>query len=139
MSREIKFRVWAKKGGYYLDAYTPSFGFALAEHVTGSNPLTPSQIEFRENVELEQFTGLKDSQGRAIYEGDIVRLRNSYRDGPGIWHDENVIIFWDEIDLGWRAKHTDGASWCRSNRTAWTMCSREIVGNLHENQDLLKP
>ena len=67
MSRIIKFRIWNKDGGYYLDAFTPKFGWMLSQRMTGANELVGfSRDEFDDKIILEQFTGILDKNGKEI-------------------------------------------------------------------------
>lgn len=80
-------------------------------------------------VELMQFTGLKDCKGRKIYEGDIVKFKGLFDIGKY----ENVEIVFDkgEFCIKWRG------SICH-NLLASNSDSIEVIGNIHQNKDLLK-
>lgn len=71
-----------------------------------------------------QFTGIRDKKGRGIYEGDIVR------------HDENgkyYAIAYDEgVPQFCFADNADGFKFLNHPELL------EIVGNVHDNADLLK-
>jgi uncharacterized phage protein (TIGR01671 family) len=61
--REIKFRAWNDKANLM---FTP---FVI---VPGNFP--NSERPLPQDVDLMQYTGLKDKRGRDIYEGDIIRF-----------------------------------------------------------------
>jgi uncharacterized phage protein (TIGR01671 family) len=75
MSREIKFRAWNGKEVKQVDQITIGENTWSCENGYGvSIPYQPSII-------LMQYTGLKDKNGKEIYEGDIVKGIFSIRTG----------------------------------------------------------
>ena len=87
--------------------------------------------DFRD-VELTQSTGLKDKNGKEIFEGDILAFETD---------DEviNVNVFWDEehaLFMFESKKYNEQESLAElvENNTY----PFEIIGNVHENPELLE-
>lgn len=110
MNDRFKFRVWDKVfNKYWTDA-------AIKENAAWL--LFPDNDNI-ENIEIEQCTGLKDKNGNLIFEGDVVSL-DKY----------NYSVLWNDC---WCAFRQRSGQITHANSSCY-----EIVGNIHENPELLK-
>ncbi len=119
MSREIKFRAWIKKE----QAMKVVDEIGLFEGwVEVNGGLQPYLVD---DVELMQYTGLKDKNGVEIYEGDILSEPVSPVGGK----DGGYLYLPREIKwLGAGSGYSLYAPYAAS----------EVIGNIHENPELLK-
>lgn len=85
---------------------------------------------------IGQFTGLRDKNGKEIYEGDIIRSFDSK--GEPIIH----YFLYDNEEAGFvavlkgSAKGDFGYGRCYQQ---WiTECEKEVIGNIHDNPELIK-
>jgi len=110
MSRELKFRVYIPDHGKY--SY-----FLLNEFDYSDRYLDQHQYP------VQQYTGLKDSKGVEIYEGDIV---------SGSFYDEE---YRHEEITKCEVRFNNGAFNIASRN--WHRLTLKVVGNIFENKELL--
>ena len=133
--REIKFRAWdsiRKKMVAVRQIVIPDGGNEL-----GVQEISVSGLKFGTNPSnwliappLMQYTGRKDPNGEEIYEGDIQNF--------GLWSDTGKPclhkVYWNNETasfMTWDLRQNEGES-------GGLDASGEVVGNVHENPELLK-
>lgn len=105
-NREIKFRAWDKYLGKFID------------------PMLIGKLDFLDQTYVFcQFTGLKDIDGKEIYEGDIIQ--NEFG--------SKMIVEYKEIQ-----ESDDMTAPGIGFQFMYYPNKMEIIGNIFENPDLLK-
>ena len=127
--RPIKFRVW-------LDEFNKMFydvglmGGELYVNIDGKGYDVVGDCR---DFKLMQFTGLKDKNGKEIYEGDIVKARDVKVNGQ----DKFYICEVKWMPTGWYAmsyKDLVGTE----HYLSLNILETEVIGNIYENPELLE-
>lgn len=133
--RGLKFRAWSEetKSFEYFDLYKGT-----------ECGLTNLQLWAR-NSPIEQYTGLKDKNGKEIYEGDIVRLyEHNWWDGKIVKHHKkpriegNFVVFYNDDTAAFEMKNTQPYDNGIRGEEPFGFVSQEyeVIGNIHENSEL---
>ena len=100
MDREIKFRIWDVENKEMLKVQELDFEPTFYGGRIAIRPDQYSDYFDPEEMILMQYTGLHDKNGKEIYEGDIIRIKNS------LIEIEGEVIF-DTIDLSFEVYDKD--------------------------------
>jgi len=105
-NREIKFRAWDK---FEKKMIQPHDGDFIRWHAMSN---------WKDCLELMQYTGLKDKNGREIYEGDVIKWDEQEWGAP-----YRELVEWDYCLFDMR--NNDWNEWC------------EVIGDIYSNPELL--
>jgi len=116
----FKFRAWHKptKRLFEIWSFTPSCVYENTVNGIYTSPTNPAKLE---DCVLEQSTGLKDRNGRLIYEGDIVKIGNK----------KYEIYFFDSF-AHFILINLQTTTLTHLNSDTAPICNIEIIGNIHE-------
>lgn len=136
MNDRFKFRVWDVQEQKYMffdlsnkDSLS-DFGYFATEEAPDYN----EQIEYPDtncwSLIIEQCTGLKDKNGKFIYEGDIIELTRSRNYG---WCRRGR-----RLKVQWNTFNCCGFGFGAIGNLT-TKCAENciVIGNIHETPDLL--
>lgn len=111
--REIKFRAWRIPSKEWWDHEGVLSLLMLHGRVLDR---TADDKGYLNNFAIEQYTGLKDRNGVEIYEGDVVLVPYNYI---------------GSVEVRW-------AGGGKYNIASYNIIKLKVIGNIHENPELLE-
>ncbi|WP_054712890.1 YopX family protein [Secundilactobacillus paracollinoides] len=136
---DIKFRVWDKVNKRMLNIDTLALSFSPKGVLTSIYTYGPDfsndpdilgdDEPDLDSVILEQFTGLKDVNGKDIYEGDIIKSNYKYAQpkvSQIIIEDGNSYILGEDLATGNEMLVSDHIG------------EIKVIGNVHTNPELVE-
>jgi len=110
--REIKFRAWD------------------GEKIHPDVIRTLSYCLIAEDITVEQYTGIKDKNGVDIYDGDYIKAKSTVYKIE--WFN---TAFWAIPESGYGSSQPISSLYEYEDGMAYKV---EVIGNIHENPDLLE-
>ena len=141
MMREIKFRAFLKTNKIVEKKYVKKDVLTLIEVEKGLYDVVAldfqdkeaklydwdKQVEFKvsfSEIELLQYTGLQDKNGKEIYDGYIVRDKYGVK--------IPMVVTWDDVGFRTLGKHNG------EQYVGYVKDFCEVIGNIYENPELLQ-
>lgn len=133
MNRPISFRAWHSGRKVWL--HDKSYGgcHILGETIWAFGEWCRVPIEELNDVIVTQFTGLKDSKGVDIFEGDIVRHWVAVEHGGQDAHWDIDPIIWDDKWARFSLGESHDLMDCDVHPHTF-----EVIGNIFENPEIAK-
>lgn len=128
--REIKFRAWNKTKNEMTYKVLVGNTDENDENYTCASIYVPKIGWLNADkfcIDIMQYTGLKDINGKEIYEGDIIETS-----------DGNCFVRYDEATTSYEVVFEDEAVISLWEAAVYGTKKVEVIGNIYENQDLLK-
>lgn len=122
MNDRFKFRVWDKGNEHYVDCADMLYIEPSGEITYACYDGDREDMYYYEqnDVVIEQCTGLRDKNGKLIYEGDIIRVE-----------DNTCKVEWEEENARYNVSGYGEIAYLTYNEI-------EVIGNIHENPELLE-
>lgn len=115
MNREIKFRVWVANQMFYKNNAT------IFSH---------SNVP---KISIMQYTGLKDKEGKEVYEGDIISWMSPQKLYPSAdFIEQRGVVYFNEENSAFHIRYKEFP--CYSMEIVKI---GSVIGNIYENKELL--
>ena len=130
MSREIKFRAWLKEDKRMVNVETMDFTDKSIQYLKRCEIINAYILrrESFDDVELMQFTGVNDKNGKEIYENDLISC-NKYK---------NIVVFFENGCFKIKYPKSDTTNTICTLDTFLEKYKCKISGNIYENKNLLE-
>ena len=132
--REIKFRAWLKEEKKMVNVETIDFTDKSVQYLEKNefiNAYLLRRMIFGD-IELMQYTGLKDKNGKEIYEGDIIKYKFPY--DKRLKHISPVKFLKTEASFGIKDRYGNEIPLYTISANNYF----EVIGNIYENKNLLE-
>ena len=138
-NRELKFRAFYEKK-LYMQEYCGGFSYFIHNESTALSLESVFIAAESGKCIIQQYTGLKDKNGKEIYEGDIVTYQQPYRSSrlthPATTDSYRTIkapVIYNQDDFTYEIdRYALGTSMIKTRKDI------EVIGNIFENPELLK-
>ena len=129
----IKFRAWDKDYKKWLFSYKQSGGFSLFGEIIMLGEWEAIPLSKLNRLAVTQFTGMKDKDGKEIWESDFVKIKGrcfevvrvEYLGCYGLKINANKIQHFTSGFIG--QDEFEGHNW---------LTNVEVIGNIFENPEL---
>ena len=123
--KELKIKAWLKKEKKMVSIIGIDFNYEYIRYTEDDNLFNSyyKVAEFKD-IELLQFTGLKDNGSQELYEADVIKFNDGIDDIYG-------LISYDDEDGTYRVSYENITEHLSDREGDF-----EIVGNIFENPDL---
>lgn len=134
---KLKFRAFLKSNKLMYDVLT-------LDIIDSKTLIQNKEKELRgyvrlKDIELMQYTGLKDRNGKEIYEGDIVLWKDKSPMSDGTLS-EIVEVFWNNKLLEWGVKtHSQNKKAYIGSLHDYNIAKElKVLGNIYENKEIIE-
>ena len=123
--KEFKIKAWLKKENKMVAIIGIDLNYQYIRYTDDGNLFKDDYkiAEFKD-IELLQFTGVKDKAGQELYEADVIKFNDGIDDIYG-------LISYDDEDGSYRVSYENITEHLSNLEGDF-----EIVGNIFENPDL---
>ena len=145
--RDIKFRAWNKNTKKMYKIGQITFEKGIWNYQPDDREYIGMSIPYQPSFILMQYTGLKDKNGKEIYEGDIVTGTDYPFIDEGKQSYVGIVVFYDDVaSFGYEyycvRKDKRGISNGINNEFEANenlICNDlEVIGNIYDNPELLE-